>query len=946
MAKNQVGRNDIWKWLTLILVVGLSGALLFPSKDASGELKSKIRRGLDLKGGSAFTLGVDEVRLRDKLVERDPYLANDPAALDAKVVQTLEGSDDRIVEIIRKRVDAMGTNEPLIQPIKDKHRILVQLPGADKATRDAARERLGKMAYLEFRLVPKNESDLISQLPDDRAPVGFVNAGGKTYRRDPNWYEISQGSNYLSRLSSFGRVRSAEPVRFILERDERDPSLYRPRFVSRKVNLTGADLAHAEPGIAEGLERGCKVLFSLSGEGSEKFRRLTKANIGRQLAIILDDELVSAPVIQDEISGSGRITGNFTFEEAKALASDLNAGALPAPLTILAESTVDPTVGRDAIRWGSWASLIGFALVACFMLFYYRYAGAVADVALVLDFLLLPAALFLVASLLGFFVHDPSMDGGRFQLPVLTMPGIAGLVLTLGMAVDANVLIFERIREEFLRGGTVGKAVENGYARAFTAILDSNITTIITGAILYSVGTGPVRGFAIMLTGGVIISMFTALVVTRLVIDHTTDPNSSKPFKMVQFFQSPNVDWMRYGRKTLLLSALIIVATIGLFAYRAATKPSDVLAVDLTGGTSIVYGIEGRAPEVKDVRSALDDIDNAMVIQYQGDNLMIKTGIASSSGTTLYFNLTRNADKFNNIEASREIAKFDVSSSVRVLATSTSVGADGLTNTVGRIVVKVSETSATTKGQRLAEAGSSVAQEVARILQRHNDRFGVVLDDKGVDETIGVEKTIETALNEAFTDSKFTAESHEVVGSMVGQDLRESGTKAVLFSLVAILIYVAFRFRFGFGLGGIVALAHDALISLGLYTLLGHQVSLIVITALLTIIGYSINDTVVIFDRIRELLNHDKRMSFYDLCNAAINSCLSRTVITSVTTFFAVAALFVFGEGSIFDFALTMLIGVVAGTYSSIFIATPIMFWWYKGKRPDLEEDEEKEGGR
>ena len=449
-----------------------------------------------------------------------------------------------------------------------------------------------------------------------------------------------------------------------------------------------------------------------------------------------------------------------------------------------------------------------------------------------------------------------------------------------------------------------------------------------------------------MLTGGVIISMFTALVVTRLVIDHTTDPNSSKPFRMVQFFQSPNIDWMRYGRKTLLLSALIIVATIGLFAYRAATKPSDVLAVDLTGGTSIVYGIEGRAPEVKDVRSALDDIDNAMVIQYQGDNLMIKTGIASSSGTTLHFNLTRNADKFNNIEASREIAKFDVSSSVRVLETSTSVGADGLTNTVGRIVVKVSETSATTKGQRLAEAGSSVAQEVARILQRHNDRFGVVLDDKGVDETIGVEKKIETALNEAFTDSKFTAESHEVVGSMVGQDLRESGTKAVLFSLVAILVYVAFRFRFGFGLGGIVALAHDALISLGLYTLLGHQVSLIVITALLTIIGYSINDTVVIFDRIRELLNHDKRMSFYDLCNAAINSCLSRTVITSITTFFAVAALFVFGEGSVFDFALTMLIGVVAGTYSSVFIATPIMFWWYKGKRPDLEEDEEKEGGR
>ena len=182
-----------------------------------------------------------------------------------------------------------------------------------------------------------------------------------------------------------------------------------------------------------------------------------------------------------------------------------------------------------------------------------------------------------------------------------------------------------------------------------------------------------------------------------------------------------------------------------------------------------------------------------------------------------------------------------------------------------------------------------------------------------------------------------------MVGSEVGEDLRKSGTKAVLFSLVAILVYVGFRFRFGFGLGGLVALAHDALISLGIYTLLGHQVSLIVVTALLTIIGYSINDTVVVFDRIRELLKHDKRLSFYDLCNQAINSCLSRTVITSVTTFFAVAALFIFGEGSIYDFALTMLIGVVAGTYSSIFIATPIMAWWYRMKRPDFDdEDAEK----
>ena len=569
---------------------------------------------------------------------------------------------------------------------------------------------------------------------------------------------------------------------------------------------------------------------------------MTEANKGRQLAIILDDELISSPVLKSKISDHGQITGNFTAAEAKRLAADLNAGALPAPLKLGAESTIDSTVGKTAISRGMWAAIIGFVLVAMFMLYYYWYVGAVANVALLLDVFLLPAALFLVAHVLGSFVSDASMDGGGFKLPVLTMPGIAGLVLTLGMAVDANVLIFERIREEFARGATVGKAIENGYGHAFTSIFDSNLTTIITGCILYSVGTGPVRGFAIMLTGGVIISMFTAVVVTRLVIEQTTDAKSGKAFKMRQFFKAPKFDFMKYGRKALLGSAIVIAVTIGLFAYRLVSDRNSVLAVDLTGGTSIVYAIEGDEPTDMEIRSALDSIDNAMKIT-KGDE-----------------------------------------------------------GGVRKLIVKTG------------------------------------LKDKDIGERVGA------ALKEAFAEkTAFVQEGVEMVGSEVGEDLRKSGAKAVLFSLVAILVYVGFRFRFGFGLGGLVALAHDALISLGIYTLLGHQVSLIVVTALLTIIGYSINDTVVVFDRIRELLKHDKRLSFYDLCNQAINSCLSRTVITSVTTFFAVAALFIFGEGSIYDFALTMLIGVVAGTYSSIFIATPIMAWWYRMKRPDFDdEDAEK----
>ncbi len=865
MAKDSNSRNNLWKWLILLLIGVGSAYLTFPIrdvKDADGTViqPGKVRLGLDLKGGSSFTLEVDREKLDQMIVDENPELANleqDELAkkLSAARKERLNGLDfeDRVVEVIRRRVDAMGTNEPVIQPAKngnDEPRIVVQLPGADKKTQDAARDRLQKMAHLAFHIVPENEQELINKLlaePEykDKAPRGFKRVGNDFFLAEPG-----EDDPTAPVVANFGRdidfsEITDEPVRFIFERQKRGktgPTTYVPHFISRKAGFTGDGLEAARVTAGEGLAGGFAVSFDVKpGKPTIDFGRLTGDNINRQMAIVLDDEQISAPVLKSKISDHGQITGNFTAAEAKRLASDLNAGALPVPLKLGAESSIDPTVGTDAIARGKWAALIGFVLVALFMLYYYWYVGAVANVALLLDILLLPAALFLVANIMGTFVNDPTMDGGHFQLPVLTMPGIAGLVLTLGMAVDANVLIFERIREEFTRGAEVGKAVENGYARAFTAIFDSNLTTIITGCILYTVGTGPVRGFAIMLTGGVIISMFTAIVVTRLVIDHTSDPKSGKAFKMRQFFTEPKIDFMKYGRKTLLASAIVIVVTLGIFVARLMSDKTSVLAVDLTGGTSITYTVKGEKPAAGDIRDALESIDNAMQIQFMGDTddgakLLLKTGLSEE----------------------------------------------------------------------------------------------------------GVNEKIEKALGDKFGEkTQFVEPSIEMVGSMVGADLRESGTKAVLFSLIAILIYVGFRFRFGFGLGGLVALAHDALISLGIYTLLGHQVSLIVITALLTIIGYSINDTVVVFDRIRELLKHDKNLSFYDLCNKAINSCLSRTVITSVTTFFAVAALFIFGEGSIYDFALTMLIGVVAGTYSSIFVATPVMAWWYKMKRPDFDEEEE-----
>ena len=848
MAKENVARNNVWKWMILALVAVISFYVCNPPAE-------KLRFGLDLKGGTSFTLGVDTAKLAESIIAANPAITNTPGAVEKKIEETLTGCDDRIISVIRRRVDAMGTNEPVIQGMKD-HRLLVQLPGVDEEVRKAAKASLQSAAFLEFRLThPKNDQLVAKLLSKDVAPEGYKKSGNG-YARLENWGEISQRPGYAARLAAF----EAPDARYSFMLEDNGDGTYSPNYVARSTEprVTGEDLVSAAV-QRDPTAGGLSISFRLSSEGGRKFSTLTRnykahgpknpTDRGRQLAIILDSTLISAPVINSEIGSNGEITGRFDAKSAKKLADELNAGALPAPLKILAETTVAPTVGEDAIHAGIIAAALGFCLVAVFMFIYYWMAGLVADIALFLDIALLPTALVFVANVLGVFAHDPAMGGGgSMQLPVLTMPGIAGLVLSLGMAVDANVLIFERIREEFLAGKAAGEAIRNGYGRAFTAIFDSNLTTIITGVILFVVGTGPVRGFAITLTAGVVISMFTAVVVTRLVFDHCVDPNRMKAFKMMHFFKNPKYDFMKVTKFTVGGSFAIIAVSLAIFAFRFLNNKADVLSVDLTGGTSIVYNLKQDAkPAVADIRACLNDFDNATVIQYQ-------EGVGDAT-----------------------------------------------------LLVKTGETAETKKGQTLEN--KDVGAHVTKLLQTK------------------------------FPQAEFKPASVDEVGSMVGADLKKSGTYAVIFSLIAILIYVGFRFQFGFGLGALVALAHDALISIGLFSLCGRQISLIVITAVLTIIGYSVNDTVVVFDRIREMLRHDRKLSFYDLCNAAVNACLSRTVITSVTTFFAVLALFAFGDGSIFDFALIMLIGVVAGTFSSVFIATPIMFWWYKGKRPEFETE-------
>ena len=835
-----MSRNDLWKWLVLAFLAVLSAYVVVPPKE-------KIRLGLDLSGGTSFTVATDEERLRANVKAGNPELTD--VEVQNQVATILKDADARAIEVIRNRIDGLGVNEPVIQGGKN-HRIVVQLPGANAEQRDAAEKSIQSAAFLEFKLVHKQNDQLVDKvLTSGRLPEGFVSSDdGRGYKRAANYNELVKDPDYARRLSLF---EVPDPrYAFMLEREQgADGQVsYRPVYVLRKAELTGDALSSASVEI-EPMTGRVHVSLVFNAKGAADFARLTKAysprgsrnkdsDEGRRLAIVLDDTLYSAPVLKTEIpNGRAVIEGNFKWSEAAVLRNILNAGSLPAPMKILEKRSVESTLGADAIRSGLNAAVLATVLVALFMLIYYSYCGLIANVALVLDLLLLPAGLIVASNILSIFVKDAAIAKRSLDLPVLTMPGIAGIVLTLGMAVDANVLIFERMREEFALGKSARAAVAAGYDRAFLAIFDSNITTLLTAIILFIFGAGPIRGFAITLTAGIIISMFTALVVTRLVFNATVPENRTQPYRMMQFMKNANFDFLRWGKPAGLASLAVIVVTLALFFGRGLKNPASVMAVDFTGGASMTYGYAQKA-DIGEIRKVVADVvKNDATIQYQstldgtGNLLLIKTS-----------------------------------------------------------VMKVGEEN--------------------------------------------VSKMIQAALTQAFPESKFTLAGEEDVGSEVGKDLKRAATKAILFSLIGILVYVSLRFEFGFALGGVIALAHDAFITLGLYSLFGRQVSLTIVAALLTIVGYSINDTIVIFDRIREDLRKDPKTDYRTLCNRAINQTLSRTVLTSLTTLIAVLVLFIFGGGAINDFALAMLIGVIAGTYSTIFIAAPIMLAWYKGRRP------------
>ena len=477
-------------------------------------------------------------------------------------------------------------------------------------------------------------------------------------------------------------------------------------------------------------------------------------------------------------------------------------------------------MGTDSVNSGKRAAVVGFAAVIIFTVIYYHFAGLVAALALALNLVLLPLGMWLVSGFFG-LLGGNGAGGSAAQLPVLTMPGIAGIVLSVGMAVDANVLIFERIREELRLDKRLGAALDAGYDKALGTILDANITTLLAAVILFWQGSGPVKGFAITLSAGIIASVYTAVVVTRMVFNFLEGHGLLSKITMLQWVPDTKIDFVGMRKVSAVVSILLLAVSIAIGVKRGSAN----FGVDFTGGQQLTLAFDQKA-EVDALRSALEGagVKNPS-IQYQ---------------------------RLGQGESENEV-----------------------------LVLKVAS----------AEEGQIVNDTLAG----------------------------------QFADSKFELRQEDTVGPQVGRELQKSGTIALVLALIGMIIYITVRFEFSFAIGAVVGLLHNILLTIGLFCLFGRQLTMISIAALLTVLGYSVNDTIVVFDRIRETRKSRGGRLDAGIANEAINGTLARTLLTSVTTLLSLAALMIFGSGDIFDFAFALFIGVIVGTSASVVIATPVM---------------------
>ena len=801
-----------------------------------------------------------------------------PESTDEQVVEVIRAEAESAISnsfnVLRNRIDRFGVTQPNIQKLGNSGRILVELPGVKEPER--VRKLLQGTASLEFWatydaaevepfLVEANS--VLAQLlaVEETAPAAETasddvlaqelqqnEADAAVVKQNPLFSVLQPsgargnaciGYAHYADTAKINKYFSMPQIKGLF------PPEFKPMWTVKASKWAGENIfelvaikstsrdgqAPLDGGVVTdarvqyGNNGAPEVSMSMNAEGANTWARMTKDNIGRQIAIVLDGMVYSYPTVQSEISGgSSQITGDFTIEESEDLANVLKSGKLPAPATIIQEQVVGPSLGAESINAGLISFVIAFVLVLLYMLFFYQGAGLVADIALLVN------VLFLFGTLVSFGA-------------VLTLPGIAGLVLTLGMAVDANVIIYERVKEELRAGKGLGKAIHDGYANAYSAIIDGQITTLLTGIVLFAFGSGPVQGFATTLIIGIITSILTSVFITRIIFDDrlakgkniTFDNNLTR-----NFLQNTKFDFIGKKKIAYMVSGVVVVLSLVSMFTKGFTY-----GVDFTGGRTYVVRFDTDVT-AEDVRAAaLAEFDGAVEVKQFGGDSQMKI-------TTQF-----------------------------------------------------------------------------------------LVEDESTDADAQVETKLYNALKGFFADELTFAEftstldnpngiiSSDKVGPTIANDITRNAIIAVILSLIVIFAYIAVRFNgWTWGLGGVTGLAHTAVIVIGFFSIFSGilpfslDVDQTFIAAILTIIGYAINDTVVIFDRIREYKELHPKADFRQNVNEAINSTLSRTMNTSLTTLVTMLAIAIFGGEVIRGLAVALIVGIVVGTYASVFIATPIMY--------------------
>lgn len=822
-----------------------------------------------------------------------------PESTDEQVISVIRAESESAVansfNVLRNRIDRFGVTQPSIQKLGNTGRILVELPGVKEPER--VRKLLQGTASLEFwttfasqEIAPYLEEanamlaqtldteeeaapaesaesdDLVAQ--EIKAQGGEAgNADVEAYKKANPLFAVLSPSQFRDNAciglaaaadtalinqylrmpevaalfpAEFRPMWSVKPTSYIKNSNIYELVAIKASSRDGKAPLDGGVVTNArvEYDNRRGGEPG--VSMTMNAEGANIWARLTKENIGRQVAIVLDGTVYSYPTVQTEITGgSSSITGNFTIEEATDLANVLNSGKLPAPATIVQEQVVGPSLGAASIHAGLVSFIIAFCLVLLYMVLFYKGAGLVADIALLTNVVLLFGTL--------------SAFGA-----VLTLPGIAGLVLTMGMAVDANVIIYERIKEELKAGKGLGKAIHDGYANAYSAIIDGQVTTLLTGLVLFFFGSGPIKGFATTLIIGIITSVLTSIFITRLIFDDRVNAGKGVTFETKftrNFLKNTKINFLSGKKWSYAISGALIVIAIASMCFKGFT-----FGVDFTGGRTYVVRFD-KPVTAEDVRQATNKVFEAA------------------------------AAKDDNVSgASVEVKQFGGDSQMKI-----------------------------TTSYKFEDESSAVDTEIEGML--YESLKGFYADDLTLSEFTST------------LDNPNGIISSDKVGASIANDIKRNALISIVLALLVIFGYIAVRFKgWTWGLGGVVSLAHTSVIVIGFFSLFSGilpfnlDVDQTFIAAILTIIGYAINDNVVIFDRIRENLGLHPNEDFRETVNKSLNATLTRTVNTSVSTLLPMLAIAIFGGESIRGLSVALCLGICIGTYASIMIGTPIMY--------------------